>query len=577
MASLFRKHLVETGFDENIKVFKGRVGDVEVPEAMYLPQAYGAVPKAKASRLEKVGIPRPSKMLKRRRLGKRKSTTPGDEERAAKAEACLNYLVKRRKTPLFDPDSELFDDLSETQQSFLDVFEYRRNVFLTGRAGSGKSKVITALTRAMDAAGTRYAITAASGIAAEHIDGVTLQSSCCLNENMDLATCIQRARRFRFEELATLEVLIIDEISMVSAETMEKVMTIFQAVRGSLPIIVLVGDFAQLPPVNGRRLLDSAVWARLNPVVVLLEGSFRQKDQDFVDILDEARFGSLSDASIEVLEGRIDAMVIQQGVKPTRLVSLVKTAAALNKEELEAIGGERHTYRGSLFVGTKNDEGLWCKEKDCSEELPKLGRGRKQTTIDMPAALENLDVALPAEVSYWFAGADIVRKSAMSATLELAINAQVVFTENVQQPVLNNGTRGVVVSFSPAGLPVVKLLSGTEVTVEPYARTQRVNRHSPMPCYVFRQVPLQLGWALTIHKSQGMNLDCAIIDLGPDVFSQGQGYVALSRLRSLRGLCLTRFDPKSIQADPRVVAWYRAAEARAKEAEAEDADGDSDE
>ena len=126
-------------------------------------------------------------------------------------------------------------------------------------------------------------------------------------------------------------------------------------------------------------------------------------------------------------------------------------------------------------------------------------------------------------------------------------------------PKIVNGTRGVVTAFDPLGYPVVKLVDGTEVTARPWQRARPIHQSKAMPCMVYEQIPLQLAWALTIHKSQGMSLDLAKIDIGTGVFSEGQAYVALSRMRSLEGMSLIRFHPGSVRANAAIVDWYRRA------------------
>jgi energy-coupling factor transporter ATP-binding protein EcfA2 len=214
--------------------------------------------------------------------------------------------------------------LSVSQRKVVTNLLEGKNIFLTGRAGSGKSRTLQAVIAAMEAMGTYVAVTAASGIAAAPLKGVTLDSYMCSNEDHTLEENIRRAKMNR-PELATLQVLIVDEISMVSAEKMNRVMDICRAMRRPetpYPQFLLVGDFKQLPPVKGKLLLGSDTWQRLQLEVVMLTDGFRQTNQPaFLEMLDEAGMGALSDRSRKLLESRVGVKFGDtQDIRPTILL-----------------------------------------------------------------------------------------------------------------------------------------------------------------------------------------------------------------------------------------------------------------
>jgi ATP-dependent DNA helicase PIF1 len=488
-------------------------------------------------------------------------------------------------------------------------------VFLTGRGGCGKSKALRELMAALDASGSAYAVTAASGVAAEMIGGVTLHSYMCIHDSATTESCISRAEFVRGPQLRALRVLIVDEVSMVSAAVMARTLAILEGVRGvgaPRPVLVLAGDFLQLPPPGdgaGRRdlLLNSPTWANISPQVLLLKDAFRQTDLAFVRVLDEARIGSLSDASVRVLEGRVGAGV-SSTVPPSVLLPINRTVDEINARHLATLADHR-TFAGRVFLGASTaarsedpapgaDHGGGagrdlCLEPEAETDTGSATSQAKWVPADTimrehdggvavrlsalpPAALATPCVAvqrcgsvqLPHTVTAWLAAERLVAGSNAAPLLELAVGAQVVFVANVAPPDLVNGSRGVVTAFAADGAPVVQLANGAVVTAKPFQRAVRVVANDPRTAYVYEQLPLRLAWALTIHKAQGMSIDAVRIDLGPDVFEAGQAYVALSRVRTLAGLSLMRFDPRSVKADAAVVRWYKAQERVADHASA---------
>jgi ATP-dependent DNA helicase PIF1 len=448
--------------------------------------------------------------------------------------------------------------LTITQRQVLHAVQGRNNVFFSGRAGCGKSEIIRCLVKCLRAQGTLHAVVAPTGIAAEQVGGVTLHSYMGLNEELDMAVCIQRAKRYKRKELSELQVLIIDEVSMLSEETFMKMMQILRVFHPvALPVLVLVGDFLQLPPVQGTILLNSVTWNALTLTVILLPDCFRQdKGTPFLKALDEARMGCMSAESVALLQTRVGAEIECDGIEPTILMSHRNGVDDINKQRLQALvkdTGERmREFPAAVYHGSRDDRGVWTKCEDLYSDLP-------EGMDTLPYQLRGLDVTLPSQKDAWMDAASLVGSSTLVPVLKLAVGAQVVFVANIAPPGIVNGTRGVVHSFDCDDNPVVKLVNGGTVSVTPWQRTRSLDKKRENPCVVYEQLPLQLAWALTIHKSQGMTLDMAKLDLGK-LFSFGQGYVCLSRLTCLEGMTLISFIPKGITADPAVVAWYKLKE-----------------
>lgn len=463
----------------------------------------------------------------------------------------------RKTSPLLCmEDVPEVERLTASQRRVLDAVQSRRNTFFTGRAGCGKSEIIRCLVKCLRAAGTMHAVVAPTGIAAEQVGGVTLHSFIGLNDELDMDVCIQRAKRYKRRELSDLRVLIIDEVSMLSEETFMKTLQILRVFHPvALPVLVLVGDFLQLPPVQGKMLLNSVTWNSLALVTILLPDCFRQdKGSLFLKALDEARMGCLSEDSVALLQSRVGVEIESGDIEPTILMSHRHGVEDINKQRLQALvketGARIVEFPASVYHGSRDDSGVWTKSEDLYSDLP--------SGMDtLPHQLRGLDVTLPDDKSAWMDAASLVSSSTFAPVLKLAVGAQVVFVANVSPPSIVNGTRGVVDSWDSYGKPIVKLVNGGMVTVEPWQRTRNLDKTKENPCLVYEQLPLQLAWALTIHKSQGMTLDMAKLDLG-SLFSYGQGYVCLSRLTCLEGMTLISFNPKGITADPAVVEWYKS-------------------
>jgi ATP-dependent DNA helicase PIF1 len=460
--------------------------------------------------------------------------------------------------------------LSDSQRRVLDQVERRRNVFVTGRAGSGKSSVVKALTDALSAAKTPFVVTATTGIAAEPFQGCTIDSFLGLNPSASIDKIVSNAKKYRRAAIQEPQVLIIDEISMMSAEAMQMVLDVLGAVRGKrlgLPILVLCGDFLQLQPVRGALLLNSDVWKTLALEVVLLRECWRQKDDAaFLTVLDEARMGALSDMAVMYLRSRVGQSVDKDGVYPTFLTSFKSTVDSTNTERLDGLRSGITTYVGKVHLWKRPSPSVpWKNLEDA------IVVNLDAKTLATHPNLSNVRVEYPMmsyssyQREFLFEAERLVKDSKMVPILRLSVDAQVMVTENLEPPAIVNGSRGVVTKLDRFSV-TVKLHSGTEIVIRTFPSWRPFDRPSSSSsavqhAVVFEQLPLKLAWALTIHKSQGMSLDCADVDIGRGVFAEGQAYVALSRLRSGDGLCLKRFDPSVVKANAEVVRWYREREA----------------
>ena len=496
----------------------------------------------------------------------RESSTPADA-----------VAQHEQHEPLFVVDSPITADLSAAQREVLVAVANRENVFMTGRGGCGKSKTINALVDAARDAGLVVDVTATTGIAAEPLGGTTLHTFACLKFEGTTADAIKSATLYHKERLRACQILIIDEVSMASPELLRQVLDVLDAVRlkrAPRPVIVLVGDFCQLAPVADdaaqQLLFQSDVWSELALRVIVLQDSWRQSNVEFLSVLDEARFGELSPASIEFLRAHVGKRLdTSTGIWPTVLTPHRSSADAVNVKQLAALSTEAFVFPARVFVGVQSPPpaSKWetiLGSTDVSADV----EGRQLRAL-FPTGLYS-----PRKPDFLFA-VRAMMKNSLAPRLTLKVGAQVMFVANVSASVVN-GSRGVITAITPqpataataatadcahAPLPTVtvQLLNGTSVCVAPFSRTRPfpLPRH-PKAAIVYEQLPLQLAWAITIHKSQGMSMDCAELDIGTGVFATGQAYVALSRLRDAGGMSLRRFDPAGIKANAAVVTWYKA-------------------
>ncbi|NTW14140.1 MAG: AAA family ATPase [Candidatus Moranbacteria bacterium] len=396
-------------------------------------------------------------------------------------------------------------------QAFL-ILKTGANVFLTGEAGAGKTHVVNRYADYLRSRGISHAVTASTGIAATYIHGRTIHSWSGIGTNRDiddegfrrLAKNRPAVRRIR-----ETRVLVIDEISMLDARTLSLVERMCRHVRGTtIPFgglqVVLVGDFFQLPPVSregkARFAFESSAWDALDPVVCYLHEQHRQEDPEFLEVLSAIRRDEFRETHLALLHGRL-----------------------LGPDDVP------------------------------DEDLPVLFSHNTDVDGINAAALSRLPgkarVFLMASRGAEKPLAALIRGCLSPERLELREGASVMFTKNNPEEGYVNGTLGMVIGFDQAKkFPVVRTREGDTVTVEP---TEWVIEEGEDIVARIRQIPLKLSWAMTIHKSQGTSLDAAVMDLSR-VFEYGQGYVALSRVRTLRGLSLVGLSDRAFLTHPAV-------------------------
>ena len=426
-----------------------------------------------------------------------------------------------------------------TQDEAFAILKTGASVFLTGEPGSGKSHMVNRYVAYLRSCGVEPSITASTGIAATHIGGMTIHSWSGIGvksrlTSHDLDLLMDKDRLVR--RLRAARVLIIDEISMLSGDTLALVEQVCRALRdsgepfGGLQV-VLVGDFFQLPPIMPRAEQESVksisldggdwspfafmgtAWAKADPTVCYLTEQHRQEDPEFLRALSAIRKGEVTS---EVRQCFTDRCVEPPAeVEHTKLYAHNFAVDKLNDARLTTLPGERHDFA--------------------------------MTASGAPGIVEGLK-----------------RGCLSPETLSLKVGAKVMFTKNSMEGKFVNGTTGEVTGFSKVtGNPHVTMTNGKTIEAE----LAEWSIFDGMKCLgMIKQIPLRLAWAITIHKSQGMSLDAAIIDL-TSAFEYGQGYVALSRVRTLAGLYLLGYNERALEVHPDVFAkdiQFRAASEKAR-------------
>lgn len=399
-----------------------------------------------------------------------------------------------------------------TQKEALDILKLGYNVFLTGAAGSGKTYLLNQYIQHLKDNGITVGITASTGIASTHMGGTTIHSWSGMGirdamSEKDIMDLMKRPYlRKRFEKT---RVLIIDEISMLHAHRLDLVDLICRTFkRNSIPFgglqVIMCGDFFQLPPVSKKDeppaefVVTSQSWRDLQPQICYLEEQYRQDDRSFLRVLNDIRNNEVSEMTVEYLSERLDKDT-RGYVDPTRLFTHNADVDAINQAHLEKLEGEAHEY-------------------------PMDWRGSFQIT-------------------------EILKKSCLAPeTLVLKKGARVMFVKNNYDLGYVNGTLGEVIGFDKDDFPIVRTFDGSELVV---GREEWAVKEDNTELAAITQYPLRLAWAITVHKSQGMSLDAAEIDLSRS-FIPGMGYVALSRVRSLSGLKLMGMNQMALQINPDV-------------------------
>ena len=449
------------------------------------------------------------------------------------------------------------------QSSALDILKTGQNVFLTGSAGSGKTYTLNQYIDYLRARRVPVAVTASTGIAATHMNGTTIHSWSGIGikdelSDRDLANLSRK--QFLADRLKDTAVLIIDEISMLHAKQLNLVSQVLKYVRkndkafGGIQVVV-AGDFFQLPPIGSKGETNrekfafmSEAWLDAKFHICYLSEQHRQVSEaangglDLDDILNQIRRQEVTFEAIAALEATFDQDV---DIKRTRLYTHNLNVNKINDKELAALDGDMMCFEATSTGDSKLVETLKKTVRTQDDLVLKVGakvmfiKNNSELGVSNGTMGELIGFAAVKIDDSKDTSDDLIEDTAQDAIAKNTKNKAKKDKESKEKPKDEKPTT--------QKMPVVRLNSGREVIAEPEEWIIEDETGDVLASYL--QVPLCLAWAITIHKSQGMTLEAAEIDLSR-TFELGQGYVALSRLKSLAGLQLLGMNDMSLQLDP---------------------------
>ncbi len=436
-------------------------------------------------------------------------------------------------------------ELSKEQQIAFDKYVQGHNIFITGPGGSGKSALIRLINSDAFKKFKNIQVTALTGCAAVLLNckAKTLHSWAGIGlGNGTIEQLVTKIKKNKFAKALWKEtdILVVDEVSMLSLKLFNVLNSIGKAVRnnpnpfGGIQLI-FSGDFFQLPPVGDkdepdtqRFCFESEDWNNVfNPhCQIQLVKIFRQTDETYSTLLNQIREGKIkrksNDLLLEYVGRSFDPNLVAE---PTKLFPTRVKVENINNTKMSALQSDEKEFKIKYLKDlemTRAERAIRCDYTD------------KDIQMELEFLANNL----------------ICEKE-----MKLKVGAQVMSIINIQSERgldVCNGSQGIITGFcAVSGCPQVKFNNGIEMIM-----TRNIWQSDKIPGIGVSQVPLILAWALTIHKSQGATMDAAEIDVGSGIFECGQTYVALSRVKSLNGLYLTSFDVTKIRINKKVKEYY---------------------
>jgi ATP-dependent DNA helicase PIF1 len=444
-------------------------------------------------------------------------------------------------------------EFSREQQLAFDKYVMGNNIFITGPGGSGKSALMKQIYQHSTEQKKRIHVTAMTGCAAVLLNckAKTLHSwaNIGLGNNLleEIVYKINKNKRSKAMWKLT-DILVIDEVSMLSLKIFNLLNAIGKKLRQNLrPFggiqIIFSGDFYQLPPVGSRDdpestqfCFESKEWNNAFEIEnqIQLRTIYRQTDFEYTQILNQIREGKIKRSSITVLNNYVNRdksdEILVVKLYPTR-----SKVEQINKTEMEKLDSQSKEFKLNLETNL---------EMSNSDKTRRLNFSK--TEIDY-------------ELEY------LTKNVMCEKILVLKRGAQVMSNINIKDEFDNllvcNGSQGQITEFdTKTGSPIVQFNNGHIMKMHGH-----IWKSEKIPGVGVSQIPLMLSWALTIHKSQGVTLDNAEIDIGSNVFACGQSYVALSRLKSLDGLYLKSFDVTKIRINEKVKEFYNSLDLLSKD------------
>ena len=410
--------------------------------------------------------------------------------------------------------------LNSKQNEAFSLMKNGENVFVTGCGGTGKTELIKIFSKNYKLT-KNLAVTSTTGTSSLLINGTTMHSYLGIGFG-DTSTehLVNRiySRKYLIKRWNDLEILIIDEISMLKPDLFDKIEHIARIIKNNTkPFggiqIILSGDFLQLPPVKSKNFCFNArSWKRVVTNTIVFTEIIRQEDLDFKLCLNQIRIGNITTKVKEILNSCLNNNLKNKyGIKPTKLYSLNRNVDKENNYELDKLANDgREFFEYEMIFEKKNKNAIQ----------------------------------------------KFLKNTSAKSTIQLCLGAQVILLKNLDlESGLANGSRGIITNFIN-DLPLVKFLNGIERIIGFADYCVEENNKIVLKA---SQVPLKLGYACTIHSVQGGTLDYVEIDLS-NIFSDGQAYVALSRVKNLKGLSLVEIDYSKIKANATALKFYNKLE-----------------
>ena len=447
---------------------------------------------------------------------------------------------------------------SDEQQLSFEKYLKGENLFITGPGGSGKSFLIKNIVKHAEANKKNIKVCALTGCAAILLEckATTLHMFSGIGfankKNEEVVEELFTTKRYKLKNWRNLEILIIDEVSMMSL----KIFLLLDIIaknfyKNTSPFgglqIIFTGDFYQLSPVANNCLekeeamfcFEHELWNQLFPKEnqIVLKTIFRQKDETLLKILKYIRKGQITPATRKALESRVFNTQELNLIKKDKILTILSPI----KRDVEHINLKEYLKLAKALEEREyllNYIDLYIKYDDDETE-------KKNLFALLLKSNEHL------KKDYDFLANTILAEKCLK--LKLGTHVMCIANINLNGELqIANGSQGVVVSFNDKKLPYVKFNTIEEpILVDYYIWKSEFNKRVGL-----MQLPLIYSWAITIHKSQGLTLENAIIDIGSNIFADGQTYVALSRVRCLEGLYLTSFDYSKIKCNPLVKKFY---------------------
>ena len=401
--------------------------------------------------------------------------------------------------------------LSPSQQHAYEMFTEGKNIFISGQAGTGKSFIISKMYQHAISNNKKIQITALTGCAALllNMKATTIHSWSGIGIGEGLITKhISNIKKYNKLDNWLIDILIVDEVSMMSSTLFELLDTLGKKIRkNNKPFggiqLVFCGDFYQLPPIENSFCFESSLWNLTFHKTIIFTQNYRQLDTGFQNLLNEIREGNISPEGCKIL---LDCTkkIIENGIKPSIIYPTKRLADQVNQFENITLDTESNIYKSYKSINAN---------RGILKELEK-------------------------------------QKGMYDELITLKIGSQVMCIVNLDlEQGIVNGSQGIVIGFNE--FPIVQF-KNCKMIIKPHL--WKNDKYENEGIY---QIPLILSWAITIHKAQGLSLDTAMINIGSSIFEYGQTYVALSRLKTQEGLYIKSLDISKIKANPKVIEFYK--------------------